>query len=103
MKNIEYSISNIQEFKKNFKENNNLILDNIKLLEKEFDSIGNVLSTPKSNEIMPELYLMIKKYDEMITNNGIYFDDVLNTAINEYSSFINELEMTLEGDNNGHN
>ena len=95
--NIKYSINNIQEIKKRFEENNNLILEKIKILEKEYGNIKEVLSTPNSDKVMPELQGLIKKYDENVTDNGIYFDKVFNTIIKEYDEFMKETEESVGG------
>ena len=97
-KNIEYSIDSIEELRDKFEKNNSLIIDKLKVLEKEYNEISEVLSTPNSNKTMPELYSMIKKYDNITSRNGRYFDSVFNTAIKEYSNFINELKISVGGE-----
>ena len=97
-KNIEYSIADIEELKKKFDKNNSQILEKLKILEKEYLNIDDVLNTPNSNKIMPELYNIIKKYDSIVTNQGVYFDSVFKTTIDEYSKFVNDLSNTIEGD-----
>ena len=59
--------------------------------------MNEVLSTPNSNKMVPELYSIIKKYDDMVTNRGAYFDNVFKTAITEYNQFINELSQSVKG------
>ena len=96
-KNIEYTISDIEKLRNDFKKNNLLIIEKLKILEKEYSTISDVLSTPNSNNIMPELYNLIKRYDEYTTENGLYFDGVFNTAIDEYDNFIKELKDSIRG------
>ena len=96
-RNIEYSITNIEELKTNFEKNNSLILENLKKLEKEYNNMSEVLSTPNSNKIIPELYDIIKKYDDIVTYKGIYFYNVFKITIKEYNQFVNELSQRVEG------
>ena len=96
--NINYSINNIQNLKKNFEENNNRILEKIKVLEKEYKDMKEVLSTPNSDKIMPQLSDLIKKYDENVTKNGLYFEKVFNTILKEYNEFMMETEKSVGGE-----
>lgn len=97
-KNIEYSISNIEDLKNNFDKYNSLISENLSKIEKEYLNITDVLSTPNSNVIVPELYNLVKKYNDIVTSNGISFNKSLDTAIKEYSEFVNQLKETVRGD-----
>ena len=97
-KNIEYSITNIEELKNNFDKYNSLITENLSKIEKEYLNITDVLSTPNSNVIVPELYNMVKNYNTIVTKNGISFNNSLDTAIKEYSEFVSQLKETVRGD-----
>ena len=96
-KNIEYSIANIEELKNDFDKYNSLISENLAKIEREYLNISDVLSTPNSNKIMPDLYKLVKKYDDIVKNKGIAFNKSLDTAINEYNEFVNQLKETVRG------
>ena len=96
--NINYSINNIQNLKKNFEENNNRILEKIKVLEKEYKDMKEVLSTPNSDKIMPQFSDLIKKYDENVVRKGLYFERVFNTILKEYNKFMMETEKSIGGE-----
>ena len=94
---INYSIKNFEEIRNKFIENNNLIKDTLKILEKEYSNMSDILNTPNSNKIVPELYKRMKDYDEMVNSKGMYFDKVFTTVINEYNEFIINTKNSIGG------
>ena len=97
---INYFVGNISSVKKNFEKNNTEILERLRILEKEYDNMKEVLSTPNPDKIMPELYYLIKKYDEEITQRGLYFNKVFSTIIEEYDIFSKEIEDVIRREDN---
>ena len=95
--NINYSITDIKNLKNNFKNNNSEIIEKLKILEREYTNMNDILSTPNSNKIIPELCRLIKQFDEYTTSSGLYFDGIFNTVIDEYSSFVAELSNSVRG------
>ncbi len=97
---INYSVDNVDKIKNIFEKNNNEILERLRILEKEYGNMKDVLSTPNSDKIMPELYYLIKNYDEEVTKKGIYFNKVFNTIIKEYENFGKEIEDVIRREEN---
>lgn len=97
---IAYSIKTIENFKKKFEENNNNISEKIDIIKREYKNMSNVLNTPNSSKIMPELYEMIDKYDKYVKDETVYFDKVFNTIITEYNSLVHEIKNKVEGGGN---
>lgn len=95
---IKYSVNNIVDIKNTFEKNNNTILEKLKELEKEYGNIKEVLSTPNSDKIMPELQELIKNYDNGVTEKGLYFDKVFNSIIKEYDEFMMKTGKAVGGD-----
>ena len=96
-KNIEYIISDIEKLKNDFNKNNSLIIEKLRIIEKEYSNMSNVLSTPNSNKIIPEIYNIVKKYDNYVETNGSLLDKSLSLTVKEYNTFISGLQSSIKG------
>ena len=95
---IKCTIDNIKKLQKIVEENNNIILDSLKEIDAEYSNISNVLSTPKSTEVMPKCVDYVKNQEKFVIENDTYFQNVFNTIISEYSSFMSETEKSVGGE-----
>ena len=92
---VTYSLNNLTKFKKEFNENNTQIIEKLKLIEQEYINMPDVLSTPKSNQIIPKLTELVKKDIDVVMSQGEYFNNVLTVAIEQYNNFVHyENEMS---------
>ena len=94
--NVMLKIDDIKKLKKSLNSNNKAIIDKLNVLKKEYRDIPNILNTPNSNMMIPELYKIVDKYDKYINEMDNYF----NNAINKYTELMNNIRTMVEGETN---
>ncbi len=95
---IKCTIDDIQKMKETIEKNNNDILECLKELDKNYEDMPNVLSTPNSSKMIPEFLDYVRKQEQFMIESGNYYKKVFNTIISEYNEFINETKEKVGGD-----
>ena len=80
-----------------FEKNNSEIINCLNKLDKDYDDMSNVLSTPNSNKIIPTFQEYVREKKQYVNDKDNYFKNVLNTIVNEYNNFLDETEESVNG------
>ena len=94
---IKANITSIENVQVKFIEENNKILDVINYLNDELNTIGNIVNTPKSNEVVPEFVAGLKEYEQLIQKNNEVFDTYFKSISKEYNEFLNDVKKKVGG------
>ena len=97
MKVTKASLESIESAHTKFIEENNKIYKNVDLLQKELESIDNIVSTPKSSEVVPEFVAGLKEYEQLIQKNNEAFDTYFKSISKEYNEFLNDVKKKVGG------
>lgn len=79
-----------------FVENNQIILEKISILKDEYNNFSNVLQTPNSNKIVPELYDIICKQKDMIEEKDLFFRKSFKVIMKSYEKFWSDTKKSIE-------
>lgn len=93
--NISCEVKDIEKMFSTFTKSNEIIMESLKEMKKEYSEISNVISTPNSNKIMPQICDFIFKYEKMTGENDVKFKNIFNTIIDEYSSFMSNTKKII--------
>ena len=95
---IKCTINDIINMKNVVEENNNEILECLKLMDKDYEEMPNILNTPNSNKIIPRFQEYVKEQEQFMNQNIAYYTKVFDTIINEYNEFIVDTKEKVGGD-----
>ena len=83
---IKCTINDIINMKNVVEENNKEILECLKLMNKDYEEMPNILNTPNSSKIVP-----------FMNQNIAYYTKVFDTIINEYNEFMVDTQEKVGG------
>lgn len=95
---IKCTIDDISKMKNIFEENSNKILECLKLIDKDYEEMPNILNTPNSNKIIPRFQEYVKEQEKYMNQNVIYYTKVFDTIINEYNEFFVDTKEKVGGE-----
>ena len=83
---IKCTINDIINMKNVVEENNNEILECLKLMDKDYEEMPNILNTPNSNKIIPRFQEYVKEQEQFMNQN---IDSLSDISENLFDSSIN--------------
>ena len=96
---IRFEDSNISNIQNKFKQENNKLLEEIKIFHRELLEVKTILNTPNSSKIIPEQIEILEKMEEYIRQKDAYFENIFEVAKNQYNDF-NQNIKSMIGDVN---
>ena len=94
---IKCTINDIINMKNVVEENNKEILECLKLMNKDYEEMPNILNTPNSSKIVPRFQEYVKKQEQFMNQNIAYYTKVFDTIINEYNEFMVDTQEKVGG------
>ena len=94
---IKANITSIENVQVKFIEENNKILDVINYLNDELNTIGNIVNTPKSNEVIPKFIDNLNQNKKLIIQKNELFNQYFDKIKKEYNNFINDVKGKIGG------
>ena len=94
---VKANLDSIENMHAQFKDENNKILNNIKLLKDELGSIDSIVSTPKSNDVIPKFIDCLNQNSDFITQKNETFDGYFEKIKKEYNDYINDVKEKVGG------
>ena len=95
---VVYNEGNLSNLKNKFNNYNGEITKSLENIYREINSIDTILSTPKTNQIVPEIVDYYNRKISYMNNSINSFNKGFNTIITEYNSFASSVREMV-GDN----
>ena len=94
---VECTIDDLKLLKEVLSKNNNELINILTKIGKEYDNMPEVLDVPNASKVISKFPKIIKEYYYLVDEKRKYFDIVLDTAIKEYSQFMDDVSKTIGG------